>query len=359
MSRVDTAPDHALLARALRDPDQLKRLSPSEFNRLIDAARDARLLGWLLWTTDRCGVPSDPPDWLSDRISHCRAMVREFERALRWEMDRLDRALHDSRIVWVLLKGAAYLAAGLPPGRGRRVADIDILVAEQDLPRAEAALAAHGWEYKALDAYDERYYREWMHELPPMVHRDRQSVVDLHHAILPRTSRLRPPSSRLLDRAEVTAEGLRVLSPSHMVLHAAAHLFHDGEIGGALRDVVDLAQLFHHFGGQPDFWDDFVNEAAALGLTRPAYYAVRYTTRWFHVNVPDRVLRPVEAWAPPTPTRRLMDALVGRAIPVDGHPARRGAVFALYVRSHWLRMPPLRLAQHLARKEWRALRGAP
>ena len=50
------------------------------------------------------------------------------------------------------------------------------------------------------------------------------------------------------------------------------------------------------------------------------------------------------------PVGWLMDTLVERT--VHGR-AGRGAslsAFALYLRSHWLRMPPLLLARHLLRK---------
>ena len=40
------SPDYATLARVLREPSQLDRLSPEEVSRLLDAANVARLLGW-------------------------------------------------------------------------------------------------------------------------------------------------------------------------------------------------------------------------------------------------------------------------------------------------------------------------
>jgi hypothetical protein len=43
--------------------------------------------------------------------------------------------------------------------------------------------------------------------------------------------------------------------------------------------------------------------------------------------------------------------------PGQGRLRRPAAVF-LYVRSHWLRMPPLLLARHLARKSLRRVRMA-
>jgi hypothetical protein len=142
-----------------------------------------------------------------------------------------------------------------------------------------------------------------------------------------------------------------------MVLHAAAHLFHDGEIAGAIRDLVDLDQLLRSFAkdGQGEaFWRDLVQEAVALDLTRPAYYALRYAQRWFDTPVPADVAVETAAWAPPAAVRRLMDALVQRTIPEGFRDTSQAAVLALYVRSHWLRMPPLQVVRHLTRKSLRA-----
>jgi hypothetical protein len=190
-----------------------------------------------------------------------------------------------------------------------------------------------------------------------MVHSDRESIVDLHHAILPRTSRLHPSSDRLFKRAEQTDDGARVLCPSHMVLHAAAHLFHDGEIAGAIRDLVDLDQLLRKFAEREGFWRDLVEEAHALNLTRPAYYALRYAHRWLGTPIPPDIDRVVRGWAPPRLVEPLMDAFVDRTMPGVSGVASSASVFALYVRSHWLRMPALQLARHLARKSLRSGRG--
>ena len=353
MPRLDVALDYQLLARVLRDPATIDRLAPETFSRAMDAAQRARLLGWLVEQVRAGHIPAEAPQWLRDRLVTADALVRGYERTVRWEIDRLSRAFLGSGQQWILLKGGGYIAAGLPPGRGRRVADIDVLVPRDDLGRVEKILQDHGWEFPEIDAYDNRYYREWMHELPPMVHRDRHSIVDVHHAILPRTSRLKPSPERLLQRATATADGVHVLCPAHMVLHAAAHLFHDGEIAGAIRDLVDLDQLLRVFGEDQMFWKDLVREAVALDLTRPLYYALRYANRWFDTVVPSEVVVETSAWAPPAAVRRLMDTLVQRTIPQGFTNTSEAAVFALYVRSHWLRMPPFQVMRHLARKSVR------
>ena len=350
--RSHDSPDYAILARVLREPSQIDRLSPEELSRLLDAATAARLLGWVVGRFRAQPMARDAPAWLRERLLTAEAQAAGYERAIRWEIDRLIRAFYGTNQTWVLLKGAAYVAAGLPPGAGRRVADIDLLVPQADLARVEGILQEHGWEFPEIDPYDDRYYREWMHELPPMVHRERKSIVDVHHAILPGTSRLHPASARLLERAVAAGDAL-VLCPSHMVLHAAAHLFHDGEIAGAIRDLVDLDQLLRWFGRDDAFWDDLLREARVLNLTRPAYYAVNYAQRWFGTPVPAAVVREFAQWAPPSPINRLMDVLVRRSIATTAGRTSSFAVFALYVRSHWLRMSPFRVMTHLTRKALR------
>ena len=50
------------------------------------------------------------------------------------------------------------------------------LLAERGgLKDAEEMLLAAGWEWVKEDAYDDAYYRQWMHELPPMIHTERRS----------------------------------------------------------------------------------------------------------------------------------------------------------------------------------------
>lgn len=349
MLHLDTARGRQVLTEAIREPDRLRTMTPHELSALIDAAWDARLLGWLLARYESSLEPSRIPSWLRDRFTDVDAIGREAERSIRWEIDRIARAFSSTDIPVVLLKGAGYVAARLAPGRARQVADIDVLVPESRLGEAEAALQAHGWAGVSLEEYDERYYRTWTHELPPMVHAERRSVVDLHHGILPRTSRLHPPAARLIERSIASEQG-RVLCRSHMVLHAAAHLFHDGEVAGAIRDLVDIDGLLRTFGPEPGFWRDWLIEARELDLVRPAFYTVRYAARITGTPIPADVMREAAAWAPQGPVLSLMDALVERAMSGGAGATASYAAFALYVRAHWLRMPPGLLVRHLARK---------
>jgi hypothetical protein len=132
-----------------------------------------------------------------------------------------------------------------------------------------------------------------------------------------------------------------------MVLHAAAHLFHDGEIAGAIRDLVDLDGLLRRFSQDQGFWNELTREAGILDLRRPAWYSLRYSGAFVLTPFPSDVWAKVEKWRPNPVTQSLMDGCVEQAI--SGHVSRgsSAAAWTLYVRSHWLRMPASLLIRHL------------
>jgi hypothetical protein len=249
--------------------------------------------------------------------------------------------------------------AKLPPARGRIFHDVDIMVPKNKLEAVERALRWHGWFASHLDAHDQRYYRQWGHELPPLRHIKRQTTLDVHHTIVPVTARARLDPKKLFSAAyTLTGEkGLRVLAPADMVLHSASHLFRTGEWENGLRDLVDLDDLLCHFGRAQPFWPELVKRAQELDLIRPLYYALRYAQRILGTPVPEEILEKACVGRPRRFTLPLMDAAFTRALAPD-HPScdtalTKPARFFLYVRSHYLRMPLHLLIPHLIRKAFK------
>jgi hypothetical protein len=248
--------------------------------------------------------------------------------------------------------------AGLPAAKGRLFSDLDILVPKSALPAVESALMLHGWATTHHNAYDQRYYRKWMHELPPFQHIKRETVLDVHHNILPETARLKPKAELLLAAAVPAADApdLLVLCPEDMVLHSMTHLFHNEELSHGLRDLSDIDLLLRHFGRAASFWPRLLERAEQLDLRRPLYYGLRYSEQLFGTPVA-AAMETAAAWAPPPPLRLLMDGLWQRALRTPHSSAGDGYVplarFMLYVRAHWLRMPPHLLAYHLTVKALR------
>ncbi len=334
----------ALLVSALRDPGSVTALDGVGWNSLIAAARAERLIGTLALAVDERSVPHKVRRILADaRLD----VAREARQAL-WEADRAAEALGEPVL---LLKGTAYAAAGLKAGEGRFIGDLDILLARSGLKQAEERLTAAGWEWVKEDAYDEAYYRQWMHELPPMIHRERDRMIDVHHTILPLTARPTPNVEAMLADAVPVTDRLSVLAPEDMICHSTAHLFADGDLAGGLRNLWDIHCLCREFCEQrPDFDLGLLQRAAEHQLYDVVLRALRLAHALF--DAPVRPLRaPIQA---DYRLRRSDRIFIARLLARDGwgRETRKWLRFAFYVRSHWLRMPPLMLARHLLTK-WR------
>lgn len=351
-----------LLLQVLLEPARAEALTMAQWDLLIRQARRANLIARLASVLQPRleAVPQAPRQHLLSAL----LIARRQGIATRWEAGRIRAALTGLDVQPILLKGAAYLLAGLPAATGRLFGDVDVLVPRADIPAVEAALMAAGWAFpEDLSDYDQRYYREWMHEIPPMRHLQRDTALDLHHTILPPTARVQVRTEALFEDTVALPglPGLRVLAPVTMFLHSAAHLFHEGELDNGLRDLFDLDALLRDFGRDPAFWAALVPRARVLGLTRPLFHALRYTTRLLGTSVPPEVMQAAAADAPGG--QRWLDLCFERALmPVHAScdDALTGPVrLAIYVRSHWLRMPMGLLARHLARKAWQRLNPPP
>jgi hypothetical protein len=345
-----------VVTQALRHPLRLTTLDLADWDVLVRQARRAGLLARIAAMLDAQGsldlVPAAPRAHLRAALTLAEAQHTEAMR----ELDFIERAVAPAGVVPVLLKGTAYVASGALPTMGRLFGGIDIMVPHESLPVVEAALMAHGWTTTHHSKYDQRYYREWLRELPPMQHMRRQTVLDVHHAILPMTARLKPSSDKLLAAAVRLPErrAFAVLCPTDMVLHSAVHLFHNDDLSHALRDLSDLDLLLRQCARDPAFWPGLHERARELDLVRPLHYGLRYTHGQFGTPVPPGVLAEAAKSGPAWPLRPLMDGLWSRALRPQHKTTEDAwsplARLALLLLAQWLRMPTGLLLRHLAVK---------
>ena len=349
-----TLPD--LIVRALLDQRIVQDLSNQDWDILIRQGRRSHLLAALAYRLQEGGGLVDVPEAPRHHLKSALLMVDRHVLALRWEVECIRRALSAANLPTVLLKGAAYVLAGVPNFHSRMFSAVDIIIPKLDLDRCEVELMMNGWQWTDTDTYDQVYYRKWMHEIPPLCHVKRGTVIDVHHAILPDTARTKVNTPALLAAIQPVYghENLFVLSPVDMFLHSATHLFHEGDLEKGLRDLFDLDSLMRHYDALPGFWSQLVPKAVELGLSRPLFYALRYTSRLIASPVPVAVLENARVGCPSTPLLALMDFCYGHALrPMHSSsntPWTRTARFLLYIRSHWIRMPLLLLLPHLLHK---------
>lgn len=347
-----------LLERVWARSDTLPTWTLREWELVLGQARQARLIARLATHFLDKGWMSDVPAGPRTHLASALRLAQRQQHEVRWEVDCLFRALHAIEGPVVLLKGAAYLMADYTTARGRLFADIDLMVPKTHIEAVEGALFAAGWICDEQDAYNQRYYREWMHEIPPLRHVQRNSYIDLHHTITPPTSRFHVDGAVLCRQVKPLKgyPGLSVLAPEDMVLHSAVHLFQEGEFGHGLRDLLDLLDLLQQFSSQPMFWPSLLDRAQELDLGIPLYHAVFHITRLWGNPVPDSLRARIDAMGPSMLARGLMAWMLDLALKPD-HPSCDTrwtglARWLLYVRSHALRMPVRLMVPHLLRKAW-------
>lgn len=344
-----------ILVTLLRDSTSSHSLTLADWDLVIRQARSANLIGSLYTILRRADQLKYVPEPALRHMEWTTRIVQRQKQAVHWEIEQLKQAFASDGLPLILLKGAAYVMAELPLAEGRLFSDIDLIVPKEKLDIAEAALMGQGWETTHHDPYDQHYYRTWMHELPPMQHVKRSTVVDVHHAILPETASIHPPTSLLLSEVKPVVGHDQVFhfAPIDMLLHSVVHLFHDGELEHGMRDLLDIHLLLGQFGDE-EFWRDLPIRAAELGLGRPLYYGLRYVHRILGAAIPNSTLQQLAPFAPSKIMLIWMDGLFERALLPD-HASCRDAMtgfarFALYIRANWLRMPPLLLTKHLFHK---------
>jgi Uncharacterised nucleotidyltransferase len=333
--------DARLLSRVLSDPGYAGQLDDRGWTALLGMAHAERLTASLAYRLDGRTLPLQV-----QQIFAAAKLTAETGRThALWEAEMARRALAPLGIKTVLLKGTAFVATGLDAGRGRLIGDLDILVPRQSLDAVEAALLTDGWEWVKPDPYDDAYYRDHMHELPPLIHSARDRMIDVHHTILPLTARITPDAAALIADAALLDNGLYALSPPDMLIHGVAHLFADGDLQGGLRNLWDIDRLIREHSATPEYWAKLLDRARLHGLVPHTSRALRLTHHLFGTPVD-----PYLAYEP----RRGDIFYTGRLLARNGwgQETRKILRLGFYIRSHWLRMPPLKLLKHLWTK-WR------
>ncbi len=172
--------------------------------------------------------------------------------------------LNAAGITPLVMKGVANLLAGVYADTGTRaIGDIDLLVAEEQLDQAKAALEAAG--FRTL-----KDMREDMH-IPPMARPGDVAHIELHTRV--HTGRV----DALLGAAEMLAEAtpgqagdaqVLIPSPTHRVLHNIIHTqIQDANYmraGVSLRQLCDLVELRRVYGDAVD-WTLVKDRLAAGG----------------------------------------------------------------------------------------------
>ncbi len=239
-------PARQKLVAALRGQLDLKTLSLHDWDSLLLVATHLELVSQL--ATSISSAPSAPtiPPEVALTLDNARQLVAFNHKHHDFEFQFLQRIAAASKTRPVLLKGSAYIATKERWADGRKTGDIDLLLTKSNLQQFERELECSGYKTsEVLSALDRRYYRKWLHELPPYTHTYRGVEIDVHFRLLPVADPKSFPIEDWVERSVSLNEmpPFRVLDPVDQVLHAIINLGHVGEFRRATRDAWDISCL--------------------------------------------------------------------------------------------------------------------
>lgn len=345
----------AILIRILSNPNLLPTLNKNQWQILLAQANTSQLVARLNYLMDLHQY--EKPNYVKWHLESAYKIAEKQRKQAVVEFLEVPRSLDKVASQLVFLKGAAYIAKNLPCSFGRTFSDIDVLVKKDELKRIESVLKFSNWLKTEIDNYDELYYRTWMHEIPPLYHVSRGSVLDVHHNILPSTNR-HMPNANSFSFSNVKVENvgtIQTLDDIDLCIHMAVHLFTESEFHHGLRDISDFDMTLRHFQEQnKNFTEQLLQRAKTLGLHEYTRLAVRYSHMLLATPLRQNTLTSLQD---NSRFNTFIQDFCFSHIFKPNHKScktwhRSVAEFMLYWRGHLLRMPVKLLVPHLMKKSY-------
>ncbi len=248
----------ALLCRILEgafDPAAARRALPAlparvDWRALIGLSGTNLVTPLMGLALERCGWAEELEPELRGYFRAMTEAARERNAMLRRDLLRIAGATERAGIPLMPLKGAIRLVDGLYEDDGWRfMHDLDLLVPADRLEETRRLLEGLGWRPMSDDPCHLGLH------LPPMIHPDSDSVLELHGRAVPAWLEALLPAAALFARARpfrVEDVTLQLPDATDQLVHLVVHgqLMHGHLYTGRLllRDLVELVRLVDRSG---------------------------------------------------------------------------------------------------------------
>ncbi|WP_371192518.1 nucleotidyltransferase family protein [Glaciecola sp. SC05] len=269
-------------------PELFKDFTPVEQSQAVTVFREQKILARMCYRLEAAGVFDSLDAKTQRHLLNAKKIADRQKEQVFNEARELARVLSNTVGYLIFLKGAAYSMCSGNLGKGRIYSDIDVLVPKKDIKACEQRLAINGWLGQEISDYDDKYYRKWAHEIPPMAHGFRGTIIDVHHNIVPIISKASLDIDSLLEHKEEILPGIFVLSGPAQLVHAAIHLFRNEEYKGSFRDLTDLYLMLE--GQDESFGLEAISIAEHIGFKHELSLAIRYVHTILSLDIPETVL---------------------------------------------------------------------
>ena len=341
------------LVSLLLDPSLGLKYETEVWQSAILVLREAKLLASLYHLAVKDDVFEQYPEYVRRHLYSAQVYAFRQYKQICYESAQLQALFTSIGVDAVFLKGANYALRGSRNSYGRICADIDILIPKAELAKCESLLKQKHWQSEKISKYDEKYYRQWAHEIPPLFHPLRGTVVDIHHNIYLPVSGRSPNIALFMQDLEILPEGTAVLAGPQTVLHSIIHLLMNEDFSSSLRDLFDIYLLLTEYADE-DFWVTLTQLAKDAGFLEEFYFCLVALSTIFNIQYPLSVQRYMAghkpSWLSTFWAKQVFIHAIIPAHPLVSRGKQKIARGLVYLRGHWIKMPLPILLTHFVVK---------
>lgn len=272
-------------------------------------------------------LPEDLSEFLKNNyyytLIQCQKNWQEFL--------RISKAFEEKNIIMVPLKGIALLHDIYAAYPARPMTDIDLLVREEELENAGAALRDLGYR-KELRGLKETYWRKSQCHIVfyKKIKEKKLPFVEVHWGIdFKRKNRSMFPE--LWGRIrEINADGksLKLLSPEDTLFSLALHNRRFGKVL-CLKNVLDAAIILDKYSNSFD-WDYCINMAHKYRMRAALFFMLSEVEFLAGINMPECALKGLSLQSPRK--KRIKEFIAKNTFSWGQDRGNKG----LYLKSHFL-----------------------
>jgi antitoxin component of MazEF toxin-antitoxin module len=158
------------IVKIYTQPELAKQLDISQWMLLVLVLRNQQLLACYSARFKQADMFEQIPSKPQRHFKNADVLADNHKQQVLFEAKELKSMLGNGYEYLLFLKGAGYTLSKDKVGETRVYNDIDVLADKSSIENIERRLCMLGWMSEELTDHDEKYYRKWAHEIPPLRH---------------------------------------------------------------------------------------------------------------------------------------------------------------------------------------------
>lgn len=222
------------------------------------------------------------------RTYHCSG----FQNACIYEeLKNVLQFFKNTGIKVIVLKGAALAEEVWKNVALRQMADIDLLMREENLDKAGRILSELG--YVPFEGFrPKEWYVKNLHHLAPYDSPAKGVRIEIHHNIVPPNHLFSIDIHQMWERAQTIRIGgvdTQTLSPEDLIVHLCLHISYSHSFVGKIRALTDIPQVVRHYGERIN-WDWVIREAVEHNFADFVYYPLYLARDILNMEIEEKIL---------------------------------------------------------------------